>query len=70
MVGTGPFFVRGRTVDSELRGGGVGSLLLAVFTHKKGKGSFRHVQCPFNICAIFNNLAPELEEQMSFNLPN
>ena len=31
---------------------------LPVLTHKKGEGSFRHVQCPFHSCAKFNNFAP------------
>ena len=42
---------------------------LLVLTHKKGEGSFRHVQCPFHFCAIFDNFAPaEKEGQISFNL--
>ena len=53
----------------HIKRGGLQSVrTLFAFAYTKGERSFRHVQCPFHFCAIFNNFAHELEGQMPFNL--
>ena len=49
IIETGPFFVRGRTVDSEGDG-------RPVFTHKKGGGSLLHFEHPFHFAKFMTVL--------------